>query len=48
MEIRMYCLVSPLPKTENFFTRCLMIPMNMTVTDDDIDFICENVASFYK
>ena len=37
-----------LPKTENFFTRCLMIPMNMTVTDDDIDFICENVASFYK
>jgi UDP-2-acetamido-2-deoxy-ribo-hexuluronate aminotransferase len=37
-----------LPKTENFFTRCLLIPMNMTVTDNDIDYICECVSSFYK
>ena len=37
-----------LPRTEKFFTRCLLIPMNMTVTDDDIDYICECVSSFYK
>jgi UDP-2-acetamido-2-deoxy-ribo-hexuluronate aminotransferase len=36
-----------LPKTERFFTRCLMIPMNMAMTDDDVDYICETIRNFY-
>jgi dTDP-4-amino-4,6-dideoxygalactose transaminase len=37
-----------LPRTERFFTRCLLLPMNMTVTDNEIDYICESISSFYK
>lgn len=36
-----------LPATNRFFTRCLMLPMNTTLTDDDVDYICEQVRSFY-
>lgn len=36
-----------LPKTDRFFTRCLMIPMNMAMTDSDIDYICETIRKFY-
>jgi len=37
-----------LPKTEKFFTRCMMIPMNMSITEQDIDYICESIRSFYE
>lgn len=36
-----------LPKTEKFFTRCLMIPMNMTMTDSDIEYVAETIRKFY-
>ncbi len=41
-------LKASLPKTDLFFTKCLMLPMNMTITDNDIDYICECVSAFYK
>jgi dTDP-4-amino-4,6-dideoxygalactose transaminase len=36
-----------LPKTERFFQRCLMLPMNMTVTTDDAAHIAARVRRFY-
>lgn len=36
-----------LPKTDKFFTRCLMIPMNMSISDSDIDYICEHIKEYY-
>lgn len=37
-----------LPKVEKFFTKCLMLPMNIFVSDDDIFYICDSIKSFYK
>lgn len=36
-----------LPATDRFFTRCFMLPMNTTLSDNDIDYICEHIRSFY-
>jgi dTDP-4-amino-4,6-dideoxygalactose transaminase len=36
-----------LPATDRFFTRCFMLPMNTTLSDDDVDYICEQIRSFY-
>lgn len=36
-----------LPVTDRFFTRCLMLPMNTTLSDSDVDYICDNIAAFY-
>jgi dTDP-4-amino-4,6-dideoxygalactose transaminase len=36
-----------LPKTEAFFQRCLMLPMNMTVSEDDAEYISAKIREFY-
>lgn len=36
-----------LPQTERVFERCLMLPLNMMVADDDVDYICETIHEFY-
>ncbi len=36
-----------LPATEQLFERCLMLPMNMSLSDEDIEYICEAVRGFY-
>jgi dTDP-4-amino-4,6-dideoxygalactose transaminase len=36
-----------LPKTDLFFTRCLMLPLNMAISDDDINYVCKAILSFY-
>lgn len=36
-----------LPRVEKFFTECLMLPMNMFISDDDVEYICESIHSFY-
>lgn len=36
------------PKTEAFFQRCLMLPMNMAVSDEDVSYIIESVQAFYR
>ena len=36
-----------LPKTERFFTRCLMLPLNMMVSTDDAEYIGGVVRAFY-
>ena len=37
-----------LPKTESFFEKCLMLPMNFFLSDDDIDYVCNLIVRFYK
>lgn len=37
-----------LPATDRFFKRCFMLPMNTTLTNDDVDYICEQIRNFYN
>jgi dTDP-4-amino-4,6-dideoxygalactose transaminase len=36
-----------LPYTERMFTRCLMLPMNTSLTDADVNYVCDVIESFY-
>ena len=36
-----------LPKTDAFFKRCMMIPMNTAVTDEEVDYIVKAIRNFY-
>lgn len=36
-----------LPYTERMFTRCLMLPMNRSLSDDDVEYVCETIRQFY-
>lgn len=36
-----------LPYTERMISRALMLPMNLSVTDDDVSYICAKVKEFY-
>jgi len=37
-----------LPNTERLFERCLMLPMNLTLSDDDVSYVCDQVEAFYR
>jgi dTDP-4-amino-4,6-dideoxygalactose transaminase len=37
-----------LPKTEKFFERCIMLPMNFFIDDDDVVYVCETIKNFYR
>jgi dTDP-4-amino-4,6-dideoxygalactose transaminase len=37
-----------LPVTERVFRRCLMLPLNMTVTNDDAAYVAESIREFYR
>ena len=37
-----------LPNTDKFFERCIMLPMNIFISDDDVEYICENIKMFYR
>ena len=37
-----------LPKTEKFFEDCMLLPMNIFLTEDDIWYISETISSFYQ
>jgi dTDP-4-amino-4,6-dideoxygalactose transaminase len=41
-------LKASLPVTERFFTRCLMLPMNMMVSVDDAEHVAASIRSFYR
>jgi dTDP-4-amino-4,6-dideoxygalactose transaminase len=40
-------LRASLPYTEAFFRRCLMLPMNMMVTDDEAGYVGDRIREFY-
>jgi dTDP-4-amino-4,6-dideoxygalactose transaminase len=36
-----------LPYTDRLFTRLLMLPMNMSLADDDVHYVCDAIEGFY-
>lgn len=37
-----------LPYTEEMFKKCLMIPMNTALTNEDVDYVCDQIIKFYR
>ena len=37
-----------LPNTEKFFKRSIMLPMNIFISNEDVEYICETIRHFYK
>jgi dTDP-4-amino-4,6-dideoxygalactose transaminase len=37
-----------LPFTERLFERMLMLPMNMSLSDEDVHYVCDCIIDFYK
>ena len=37
-----------LPKAESFFKNCIMLPMNIFISDNDVLFVCKQIKEFYK
>jgi len=37
-----------LPKTDRFFERCFLLPMNTSLTDDDVHYVCDCIIDFYR
>jgi dTDP-4-amino-4,6-dideoxygalactose transaminase len=36
-----------LPYTEKMFTRCLMLPLNRSLSDEDVEYVCATMREFY-
>jgi dTDP-4-amino-4,6-dideoxygalactose transaminase len=36
-----------LPATDKLFERCFMLPMNTSLSDDDVGYICDTIHEFY-
>jgi dTDP-4-amino-4,6-dideoxygalactose transaminase len=36
------------PNTEKFFNRCIMLPMNIFISDDDVNYVCDKIEDFYR
>jgi len=47
-EFRDLGFTQSLPSTENIMRMSLMLPLNMTITDDEVDYISSCVRNFYK
>jgi dTDP-4-amino-4,6-dideoxygalactose transaminase len=37
-----------LPYTERMFTRCLMLPMNRSLSNEDVLYVCDRIRGFYS
>ncbi|MBW3041839.1 DegT/DnrJ/EryC1/StrS family aminotransferase [Prochlorococcus marinus] len=37
-----------LPNTELFFKKCLMLPINLFISDNDVNYVCDSIIKFYK
>ena len=36
------------PNTEKFFENCIMLPMNIFISDEDVHYVCDKVEEFYR
>jgi len=36
-----------LPSTDRLFDRCFLLPMNTSLTDSEVEYICKQITSFY-
>ncbi|HWO88533.1 MAG TPA: DegT/DnrJ/EryC1/StrS family aminotransferase [Gemmatimonadales bacterium] len=39
--------VTDLPRTRLLFERCFLLPMNTSLTDDEVHYICDSIRRFY-
>ncbi|MCL5734652.1 MAG: DegT/DnrJ/EryC1/StrS family aminotransferase [Actinobacteria bacterium] len=46
-QLKVLGFTQHLPHTDWLFTRLLMLPMNMSLSDDDVHYVCDNVRAFY-
>lgn len=46
-QFRKLGFTQSLPFSENLFKRLMMLPMNMTLSDEEVDYVCDTVKSFY-
>lgn len=37
-----------LPYTENLFNSMIMLPLNMSMSNNDVDYVCDSICKFYK
>ena len=37
-----------LPYTEEMYTKCLLLPMNTSLTDEEVFYICDKIKNFYE
>ncbi len=37
-----------LPKTDKMFERCVMLPMNTSLSNEDVGYVCQLIKTFYK
>jgi len=47
-QFRKLGLSAKLPQTERLFERCLMLPLNMMVTVEDVEYISGRIRTFYR
>jgi dTDP-4-amino-4,6-dideoxygalactose transaminase len=46
-QLRALGFTQHLPHTDRLFTRLLMLPMNMSLSDDDVHYVCDHIRAFY-
>jgi dTDP-4-amino-4,6-dideoxygalactose transaminase len=46
-QIRELGFTIELPRTDRLFTRLLMLPMNVSLSDEDVQYVCRSVRDFY-
>jgi dTDP-4-amino-4,6-dideoxygalactose transaminase len=39
--------VTDVPRTDLLFKRCFLLPMNTSVTNDEVEYICSSIRTFY-
>ena len=47
-QLRKLGFTRSLPFTERLFDRILMVPMNMSLSDDDVRYVCGCIVDFYR
>ena len=47
-QIKSLGIEATLPETDKLFEKCLMLPMNTTLTDDQVYFVIKSIKDFYK
>ena len=47
-QFRKLGFTQSLPFTEKLFERMLMLPMNMSLSDEDVEYVCDCITSFYS
>ena len=41
-------ITQSLPRTEGILARAILLPMNTSLADDEVDYICEHIVEFYE